>query len=312
MQDLNVLIERAIDDCLLGNLDPLDAVLATGHPLNDGLIVFPSETEWLEESKGVGAHGGLDAAARRLGARSSLRRMKSKLRLPGQYQREEGKYGDAIEAIVNAFDADKIDKREAKKRFKEAAEKAFRKAYAIGLVASGVGYKPIHHVSGTKGDARNKARLARIREVEQNLSSSDNVYLSNAVREEVRFFSKYLAFIEDNGPRPGRTKGYKQSLLGLYGAGRVAGIPGDTLIWWSGPRDADKCESCVYLMRNGPYTKNTLPTTPRAGDTLCLFNCRDTLVAKKSTTEDVSRARARGTRQEHLEALRQIKRKRGR
>jgi hypothetical protein len=63
------------------------------------------------------------------------------------------------------------------------------------------------------------------------------------------------------------------------------------------------------MFEQGPYSKITLPTTPRSGLTICLTNCRDRLWIKR-----VPPAKAESMftgalveRQRHIRKLRKIK-----
>jgi hypothetical protein len=80
-------------------------------------------------------------------------------------------------------------------------------------------------------------------------------------------------------------------------------------VWWKGPHDKKTCESCNYLFEHSPYSKWTLPTTPRSGMTLCLTNCRDRLFVRRVppevAEEDVKGLLVRRNR--HIRDLRKIK-----
>jgi len=80
-----------------------------------------------------------------------------------------------------------------------------------------------------------------------------------------------------------------QARLSLYlvrGAGSAqhgwAHSGSNRLVAWVLGATEDHCEECPYLAKSGPYTtredfqltEKILPTTPRANDTPCLFNCK--------------------------------------
>jgi hypothetical protein len=44
-------------------------------------------------------------------------------------------------------------------------------------------------------------------------------------------------------------------------------------IWWELGGNENHCEDCPALAEASPYTKNTLPTYPREGDTQCMSFC---------------------------------------
>jgi hypothetical protein len=48
--------------------------------------------------------------------------------------------------------------------------------------------------------------------------------------------------------------------------------------------EAEHCGDCLDLAARSPYTIDTIPTYPRAGSTLCMFNCRCLLHGVRGTT----------------------------
>lgn len=74
-----------------------------------------------------------------------------------------------------------------------------------------------------------------------------------------------------------RGKLYAQALWGLEQYGVISELgPLDVIHWRINP-EAESCEDCIRIAANGPYTRETLPTVPRRGDTRCLSNCQCSL-----------------------------------
>lgn len=89
-----------------------------------------------------------------------------------------------------------------------------------------------------------------------------------------------------------RLEAYADSIKHVYYAGRVMGTPAGMVIHWVSPLDRNTCKGCRFLSDYSPYTKENIPTTPRAGDTRCLNNCRCRLVmaeVSKDAWRDVRR-----------------------
>ncbi len=111
----------------------------------------------------------------------------------------------------------------------------------------------------------------------------DRAYVDKAVRSEMRYFNKVLTQI-DRGQLKGqlmnRLSAYAETLKHVYYSGRVMGTPSGMIIDWISPMDRVTCKGCAFLYQNSPYTKRTIPTTPRAGDTPCLNRCRCRLVMR--------------------------------
>lgn len=133
------------------------------------------------------------------------------------------------------------------------------------------------------------------------MTKKDLAFVNKYVRAETRHFRKFLNDIKDPKHLPankiprdrlGRIKpGYRQQVhpyakrMGYYADslrsmgynGMVAGAGTLLNIYWvmdklSGRR-SPHCEDCIMIAAGNPYSWQTLPTTPRAGDTQCLFRC---------------------------------------
>ena len=82
-----------------------------------------------------------------------------------------------------------------------------------------------------------------------------------------------------------RMMAYADTLKHVYYAGRVKGTPKGMVIDWISPLDRHTCKGCRYMAEHSPWTRDSIPTTPRAGDTRCLSNCRCRLVMREVTPE---------------------------
>lgn len=69
-----------------------------------------------------------------------------------------------------------------------------------------------------------------------------------------------------------RSRLYANSIAGSYNHGVVSTLRGDAIIFWQ-LGATDHCTACPVLAVSGPYTRDTLPTLPRDGDTPCGMNC---------------------------------------
>lgn len=166
---------------------------------------------------------------------------------------------------------------------KELLRTAYFEAFELGLKSSGMG----------------QYKLGR--------ANTDTRWVESAWREEMKYFSKFMREIEsttvparwgrDDDPESRhygkyrqleparltdrtssiiqrRLKAYAESVKHIYYAGRVMGTPEGMVVHWICPLDRRTCNGCRFLSDSSPFTKDTIPTTPRAGDTRCLNNCR--------------------------------------
>lgn len=173
--------------------------------------------------------------------------------------------------------------RMAKTRWIENVKRILRDSYQqsfdAGFASSGV----------TK---RGVARPVRVK-----TSKADEDWVRTAFLHEMRYFNKLLKDIErgaQSGTIEKRMGAYAETLKHIFYAGKVMGTPSGMIVDWISPLDRNTCTGCRFLAENSPFTKDTLPSTPRAGDTPCLNRCRCRLVMR-----DVGKERFEAVRRAH-------------
>jgi len=147
------------------------------------------------------------------------------------------------------------------------------------------------------------------------LSIEDRRWVDSAVNHEMRYLNRFLDQAFNNELTPSqiqaRTQMYMNTIKSVYDSGRVIGSSASSLIYWVYNPEAHHCNSCLYLRDNSPYTKRTLPTTPRSGSTECLSNCKCHLRIVHSDPSLVAQVEAKSmTRASMLTYLRQMKTRR--
>jgi len=202
----------------------------------------------------------------------------------------------ALLSLILNFQSKKISESEFRKSATKTMKTAWRDVYLAGIRASGV--------SGT-GAGKGKVLV--------NLHAMDEGWLKGAMSHEMSFLNGFLEDIVTDSykmPLERRAEMYVRALTSFYESARVIGMPENVLIHWAGPGDKKTCLSCRYLFENSPYTKLNLPTTPRAGMTLCLTNCRDRLFVRRVDLKEVQTRleESKYTRGGHVANLRRIKR----
>jgi hypothetical protein len=205
----------------------------------------------------------------------------------------------AFLSAVTLFQEGKIDKKEMRTRVVKAMKKAWKGVFIAGVRAAGI--------PGQVG----KSKKWRVE-----LSSADEKWLKSAMKHEMQFLNKFLTHIEAGEgrmPYPRRIKMYVGALESFYQSARMIGVPALVEIHWTiskeGKAKNNICASCTYLAKHSPYTKRTLPTTPRSGMTLCITHCRDKLTVKKATPQRIQQIEddSKYTRGSHIKNLRKIK-----
>jgi hypothetical protein len=149
-----------------------------------------------------------------------------------------------------------INWEEVSRRGKVALRQAYYDAYKIGLRSSG-------------------SKVV--------MSKADNDYVRSAFNHEMRYFNKMTRDVVAGSLRGNvgrRLEAYVEALKHVYYAGRIAGTPNGWAIDWIAPLDRATCNGCRFMSDHSPFTRSTLPTTPKAGDTRCLNRCRCKLVVR--------------------------------
>lgn len=185
--------------------------------------------------------------------------------------------------------------------FRKAAVKTMKTAWRDSFIA-GI------RAAGMPGESIGKGKLAV-----PDISPVDESWLKGAMTHEMGFLNGFLdAIVNDEVKIPllQRTTMYVHALTSFYESARVIGLPSNVVLWWVGKNDGATCPGCRYMFENNPYSKFNLPTTPRAGLTPCLTNCRDRILVRRVDSGEVQAVEeaAKFTRAGHIRNLRSIKR----
>lgn len=110
------------------------------------------------------------------------------------------------------------------------------------------------------------------------LTRKDAAFIARARRFEGRFFNKFLMDMQNPDFTPkmdflDRAAAYAESGKAQFYNGMLAGAGDEVEIHWVMDNAAEHCGQCPILASK-VWTWNTIPTTPGAGDTDCLFNCQ--------------------------------------
>jgi hypothetical protein len=148
------------------------------------------------------------------------------------------------------------------------------------------------------------------------VSKANKAWLEGAIQEELGHFDKLLGQVRQGkvrGALKQRAQAYADAFRHLYYAGRIVASPMGTAIDWIAVQDRNTCAGCAHLAKSSPYTRDTLPTTPRAGITPCHSNCRCRLVMRQVSSDVLQKIQQKHKRGKDwqlrkLEALKQGRR----
>jgi len=99
--------------------------------------------------------------------------------------------------------------------------------------------------------------------------------IDSAIKEEMKYLTKFLDQLGDGkakGNPVTRIGNYVESVEAAFNQGRIMAVPSMALIHWH-LESGDPCPDCVLIQKFSPYTRENLPTVPRAGMTRCLNHC---------------------------------------
>ncbi len=196
--------------------------------------------------------------------------------------------------IADNYFEGKVGYRRFERQMRDSLKAGYLESYLLGIQGS-----------GPKG-----TRPRRFGE----LSTVDQKSISSSIREEMMHFTKLLSTFKKRSRRGDQFKRvakYVEALDAQYASARIVGTPSNHLISWISPMDKTTCEGCSYLHKHGPYSTNTLPSTPKAGLTPCLVNCRCRLVTTPVAEARIGRTARSQPLTKSMRALKRILRKHG-
>jgi len=169
------------------------------------------------------------------------------------------------------------------------------------------------------GKAYNYGRYSRIGAAAfspANRTDSGERYVRDTRLRQMGFMRRYMAQYASERYKglglKARISMYAASLGTAYDEGRLSVVAdaGNMVIEWAQAEgdgnDGLSCASCRYL-RPRLFLKSTLPCVPCDGTTLCLSNCRDTLVVRRAESEDELERAGSLSKEDHLRTLDSIR-----
>lgn len=149
----------------------------------------------------------------------------------------------------------KISPSQFTKRMKASLRLAYKVAYDFGTFASGLG-------------RANK-------DIVTHAGADEKQWLDKMFAQEQVYFNKFLdSLIKGESWKKARVriKNYSNAIRSIYESSRVLQLPDNVVLHWV-LQSSNPCLDCRLLHRLSPFTKFTLPTTPKAGSTRCLSYC---------------------------------------
>jgi len=216
---------------------------------------WKAETERGIWSQALGSIGGFDRGAARQGLAA--------------FSDIKDEFATRLKDLTGRIDAGVISPADALSEFKEFGPDFYKQAFNAGAMHSG---NPFYQSQG--------------------MTEPDERFSNIALRQESRYAKNAFGQIGNHESLKGaeaRAEDYADSLEAQFWNGYVAGgqdWDGVLIHWELGHPIGDHCSDCLDIAANSPYTKETLPTVPKSGDTECLFNCLCRLVYVREDMQD--------------------------
>ncbi len=154
-----------------------------------------------------------------------------------------------LQRHLGRFEAGKIDRQEFLARGMRSLGRAYEKAFK-------------------KGAGTNK------------INAAGRKWIEDFKEKQYKYLQGFADAIENGTTVMGTTQRmgmYSNTVRSSYWSGSAIGTKGKVLLDWV-TFPGENCDDCLELEENGPYTRNSLPTVPGAGDTVCKGNCNCKLV----------------------------------
>ena len=161
------------------------------------------------------------------------------------YDDLKGEFKDALFGILDSYQAGEITVDEFEKMIQTEIRNAWSSAYDLGVGSAGNPF---------------------------GVYDEDKTWLKGARAEEYGYLGGFAdaldtdEFVMDPEKRMGM---YVDTLDGIFNHGQVDGHPDYVDIYWE-LGDSEHCFQCLELAANSPYTKDSLPSVPGDGSTVCL------------------------------------------
>ncbi len=173
--------------------------------------------------------------------------------------------------LYRKFNRDDISKTRFTNDTKNSLFLAYREAYELGTKAAGFD------------------------KLKSYLGSDEERWLASASKEEQKYLNSFIKDIikgQSVSKVKQRIHNYAESLWTIFNSAKVIHLPPGVVIYWVLESD-NPCKSCRQLNKWSPFTRNTLPTTPRAGDTICRSNCWCRLRTEKVSKDRIAKVEKR-------------------
>ena len=127
------------------------------------------------------------------------------------------------------------------------------------------------------------------------LDNEEKKIVKSMLNQEFHYLSGFMRDIKSGREKNAvnRFLRFATSAKSSYSTGMIINLHELTIISWKKNR-ITACPECDLLSKLSPFTKFNLPTTPKAGATSCLWNCKCRIYLREGTPREVKEVTERG------------------
>lgn len=203
-----------------------------------------------------------------------------------EFRREVNRFHITLRRMLAAYFGNSLDINLFRRKSADLFVDIYRKAWELGKKASG------------------QKKVS---------TSKDDKWFRSAVKEELSFWQSFITALSEENKRKAlkvsvydRIAMYVDTTWFMFNTARVVNMPAAVLLFWYPEKKKTKmCPGCSYMVKHNPFTRDTMPTVPRAGDTPCLSRCVHKVIVRNVSPEVVKkRERELPNKESMIRALR--------
>ena len=188
---------------------------------------------------------------------------------------------------------------EARRISKKVFTEFYKKAYVLGVKASGTGISTGYTLFVNKPS------------IMPEITSQEDKWSQLSSKDELSFWNKFLKTASSSTKLVSsydyRVLMYVKALESHYDAGRVVGAPYNSVVYWVKNKNHSLCPGCSYMAQISPIPKELVVTTPKAGMCSCLSNCKCSIKISPKSYEEIQKIKRKSPSKEEI--LREMKRR---
>lgn len=197
----------------------------------------------------------------------------------------------------NLEDPPTMSLKEAQKMSKKIFIEYYKRSYVLGVKASGAGLSAGYTLFVNKLSTPD---LHKEDQWSEAAALSEYTFWNSFIKQIVSSERRVMAYDK-------RILLYVKALEAHFDAGRVAGSPYNSVVYWTSSKGHGTCAGCSYMNKISPLPKENMVTTPRAGMCSCMSNCNCTLKIVPKNPEEIKRIKVSAPTKEVI--IREMKRR---